>query len=258
MIETLYEVVQEAGRRILTYFEHPISVVHKADASPLTEADRASHTWLVERLTALFPDIPVLSEESPPETYTERFTWRRFWLIDPLDGTKEFIKRTGEFTVNVALIEDRVPVAGIVYVPVMGRAYVAERGKGAFRLDDEHMYPIRTRPAGDTVRVVASKDHQGPLVCQVLERIPGAEIKHMGSSLKFCLVAEGEADLYIRDTPTMEWDTAAAQCVVEVAGGQVLTLEGEPLQYNKPELKNPPLVTIGDPGLPWQKWLATP
>ncbi len=256
MIHTLHTIVREAGRRILEYYvDQPGSIEYKADASPLTEADKVSHAYILEQLEHHFPSIPVLSEESASEVYVERSGWRYFWLVDPLDGTKEFIKRTGEFTVNIALIEEGCPVGGIVYVPIHDIAYVGERGRGAFRMEGGDIHPIRTRSWKWPLEIVASQDHRGPGIRRLLERLPEARVKHMGSARKFCLVAEGAADLYYRDTPTMEWDTAAAQCVVEAAGGQVLTLEGEPLRYNKQELHNPPLVTVGDPSLPWQEWI---
>ncbi len=250
MLDTITKIAREAGAEILTYYGRELTVETKADDSPLTQADRASHRLICERLREFDPSIPVLSEESPDGEIRERKNWKRFWLVDPLDGTKEFIKRTGEFTVNIALIEDGVPVLGVIYVPARESTYFADKGKGAWKRE------AGCKPEGIRVRqpdearlaIVASRDHAGPQVKELLRRFPQAEAKSMGSSLKFCLVAEGEADLYLRDVPTMEWDVGAAQCIVEAAGGVVLTLDKRPLRYNKDDLRNPALLTAGDPG----------
>ena len=253
---------EEAGRIILDYYDKPLPVDYKADNSPLTQADQASHRFLVEKLEAITPDIPVLSEESDPGSYASRQSWKRFWCVDPLDGTKEFVKKTtGEFTVNVALIDDREAVLGVVHVPVQGLTYFAAGGEGAYmqRLGEEPE-PISTRPSSaGRLTVVASRDHAGPEVAAMLENMAseGIEVKSasMGSSLKFCLVASGAADFYPRTVPTFEWDTAAAQCLVEAAGGRLMTRDGKRLAYNKEDLRNPSVFTIGDPDLDWQRWL---
>ncbi len=255
-------VAAEAGRTVLDHYARPSAVDYKADDSPLTQADRASHALIAARLAEGAPAIPLLSEESDPRAYDARAGWRRFWCVDPLDGTKEFVKRTGEFTVNVALIEGTAPVLGVVHVPALGRTYAAARGHGAFRFEgDGPGVPIRVRMADPRrLTVVASRDHAGPEVAALLERMAagGVEVEaaSMGSALKFCLVAEGAADLYPRTVPTFEWDTAAAQAVVEEAGGRVTTLDGEKLAYNKADLRNPSIVTAGDPALDWRRWLG--
>lgn len=237
----------------MRFYQGRASVVLKNDSSPLTDADRASHDFLLEFLPNVIPGIPVISEESEDPTRALADPEGRFWLVDPLDGTKEFLKGTGEFTVNIALIERGQPVAGVVHAPAIGISYFADLNNGAFR--KRHIgvpVPIRVQRADrERLRIVASKDHAGPLVAAMLARLNNAELKSMGSSLKFCLVAEGQADIYLRDVPTMEWDTAAAQCVVEAAGGSVCTLDGQPLRYGKPGLKNPTIITIGDRDLPW-------
>jgi 3'(2'), 5'-bisphosphate nucleotidase len=251
------EIAEQAGRRILSFYRRPGAVEQKADSSPLTQADRAAHELILHELRRLTPEIPVLSEESPEEEIAGRRSWTRFWLVDPLDGTKEFLKQTGEFTVNLALIEEGAPVLGVVHVPVRGLTYYAGRGRGAYcSLPPEEPRRIQVRRA-DPARlgVVASRDHAGPLVRALLERLPGAHTLSMGSSLKFCLVAEGGADLYLRDLPTMEWDTAAAQCIVEEAGGEVTDLAGHRLRYNKPILQNPPILTVGDRKLDWKRYV---
>lgn len=248
---------EKAGERAMRFYQKRASVVLKTDSSPLTDADRASHDFLLEFLPSVIPGIPVISEESEDPTRALADPEGRFWLVDPLDGTKEFLKGTGEFTVNIALIERRQPVLGVVHAPAIELSYFADLETGAFRRkDNEVSAPIRIqRSKIGALRVVASKDHAGPLVQAMLARLLGAELRSMGSSLKFCLVAEGQADIYLRDVPTMEWDTAAAQCVVEAAGGTVCTLDGRPLRYGKPGLKNPTIITIGDRDLPWSTLL---
>jgi 3'(2'), 5'-bisphosphate nucleotidase len=179
-------------------------------------------------------------------------------LIDPLDGTKEFLKGTDEFTVNIALVAHGRPVLGVVAAPALARVYSAVAGQGAWRKDGRgSQIAIHTRPVNlALLSIVASKDHAGPMVSRLLAHAPGAKLKSMGSSLKFCLVADGSADLYLRDVPTMEWDTAAAQCVVEAAGGMVCSLDGKPLSYGKPGLKNPSLMTIGDRKFDWNRLVS--
>ncbi len=250
-------LAEEAGVRAMRFYRGRASVAFKKDSSPLTDADRASHDFLIRFLPALIPGVPVISEESQDPTLGLNDGNGRFWLVDPLDGTKEFLKGTGEFTVNIALVEQGRPVIGVVHAPALGVVYFAELEGGAFRRSHkEAPVPVRAQRLNrGPIRVVASKDHPGPLIAGMLARLPGAELKSMGSSLKFCLVAEGNADIYLRDLPTMEWDTAAAQCIVEAAGGRVCTLDGKPLRYGKPGLKNPAIITVADPDLPWKTFL---
>ena len=246
----------EAGRRVLRFYRQPRHDAVKADASPLTAADLASHEFLVAALAPLLPGVPVVSEESDPSARASLPD--RFWLVDPLDGTKEFIKETDEFTVNIALVEGGRAVLGVVHAPALNRTYFAAAGSGAWlaavgqptaRISCRRWNPER-------VAMVASKDHAGPLVMALRARLPQAALQSMGSSLKFCLVAEGQTDIYLRDLPTMEWDTAAAQCVVEAAGGGVYDLSGGRLQYGKAGLKNPAIMTVGDPQLDWAALLG--
>ncbi len=261
LLAQIRAVAVEAGRVVLEHYAKPSPVDYKADDSPLTQGDRASHAYITAELARLTPEIPVLSEESDPEDYEARAGWTRFWCVDPLDGTKEFVKRTGEFTVNIALIEGTAPVLGVVHVPAQGRTYAATRGEGAWRYDGAGAgVAIHARPAdAHRMTVVASRDHAGPEVAAILARMAddgiAVEAASMGSALKFCLVAEGAADFYPRTAPTMEWDTAAAQAVVEAAGGRVTTADGEPLRYNRADLRNPPVFTVGDPGVDWQRWV---
>ncbi len=257
LIEEICLLAENAGAHAMRFYRGHTSVVLKSDSSPLTDADRASHNFILQFLPGLIPGIPIISEESQDPTHDLTDAEECFWLVDPLDGTKEFLKGTGEFTVNIALVERGRPVLGVVYAPALGRFYFADSKVGAFRRDNHGApVPLRTRSSvGEPLRVVASKDHAGPLIQSMLAHLPDVELKSMGSSLKFCLVAEGQADIYLRDIPTMEWDTAAAQCVVEAAGGSVCTLDGSPLRYGKPGLKNPAIITVGNPALPWKTFL---
>jgi 3'(2'), 5'-bisphosphate nucleotidase len=199
----------------------------------------------------------VISEESKERAETSVAS-RSYWLVDPLDGTKEFVKGTGEFTVNVALIEAGKPVLGVVHAPVLALTYYGLLQNGAWcRSGSSPAQRITSRNANPArLSVVASKDHAGPLVAAMLAGMPGASLRSIGSSLKFCLVADGSADLYLRDNPTMEWDTAAAQCVVEEAGGAIYELGGCPLTYGKADLRNPSVVAVGDPCFDWKSYLA--
>ena len=249
LIEQVVQLAREAGERIMPFFQTALTVKAKEDRTPLTEADMASHRFLVEALKDLSPGVPIISEES--HSAGNQPNGSSFWLVDPLDGTKEFLKGTGEFTVNIALVRDGYPVLGVVYAPALNVTYFASTDDGAWKQDGSHPPArIRVRPAPEEkLSIVASKDHAGPKVQFLLEHFPGATLCSMGSSLKFCLVAEGVADIYLRDLPTMEWDTAAAQCVVEAAGGSVSLLDGNRLAYGKPELKNPAIITLGDASL---------
>ncbi len=254
MIEQVKAIARDAGLEILKYYDGDAGVELKADESPLTLADLASHRFICAKLRELDEAIPVLSEESGKDEALDRKSWSRFWLVDPLDGTKEFIKKSGEFTVNIALVENGESVLGVVHAPVLQTTWFGEKGKGAWKqVEDAEAETLTVaRPDAAKLGIVASRDHAGPMVAELLERFPGSETKSMGSSLKFCLVAEGKADIYLRDVPTMEWDTGAAQCVVEAAGGVVRTLEGDRLTYNKDDLRNPLLVTLGDKDFNWR------
>lgn len=250
MINILQTIAEDAGREILRFYKKPLTVDAKADDSPLTQGDLASHRHIVAALAQAFPEIPVVSEEDP-ERDEAILRAPRWFVVDPLDGTKEFIKETGSFTVNIGLIEHGVPTCGIVHVPVTGRTYGASPDSGAWRIDlGEERVEIATVSAPEKLRIVASRDHAGTEVKALLERFPNAECLSIGSSLKFCLVAEGAADVYLRDVPTMEWDTAAAHAIVNAAGGQLLThSEHQSLTYAKPDYRNGSLLTIGDPSL---------
>lgn len=253
-VERICVQAGEAINRIYADAEG-IEIDRKADDSPLTQADLASHEVIKAGLAELAPEIPVLSEEGRAMGYEERRDWKRFFLVDPLDGTKEFIKRNGEFTVNVALVEDGVPILGVVHSSILGRTYSAIQGQGAWRQDsDGERRPIRAAGSGDEeLVVVASRSHAGEELTAFLGHMPPHRLSSMGSSLKLCLVAEGAADIYPRIGPTMEWDTGAAHAVVLGAGGQVLNLEGQPLTYNKENLLNPYFIVVGERSVPWRE-----
>jgi 3'(2'), 5'-bisphosphate nucleotidase len=254
IIEDLVLIAEQAGTAIMDIYGQDFEVVHKEDQSPLTQADLASHRIICDALAALTPDIPLLSEESADIAYQTRSGWRRYWLIDPLDGTKEFVSRNGEFTVNIALIEDHQPVLGVVHVPVTGVTYTGMVGKGAARREPNHAprtIAIRT-PCADPMVVVGSRSHANPLLDELLQPFGNYELVSMGSSLKFCLLAEGKADFYPRLGPTSEWDTGAAHAIVKAAGGSIVTLDGSPLQYNtKDSLLNPEFLVIADSSRDW-------
>lgn len=249
LLEQAYLIAKDAGAAIMAIYARNFSIEEKEDKSPLTEADKAAHDVIVSGLHALPGDIPVLSEE-----HTEGFAGPdadgRYWLVDPLDGTKEFIKRNGEFTVNIALIEHGKPVLGVVVAPALEVSYLAAEGVGAFKIDKGgKRQPIHVagRPGlGTTWRVVGSRSHPSPDLAEWLERLGEHEMVPMGSSLKLCLLAEGAADVYPRLGPTCLWDTGAAQAVVEQAGGSVETIEGQPLSYAIPcEHLNPYFIAWG-------------
>ncbi len=259
------EIARRAGERILEVYEAAagIDVEHKDDKSPLTQADLAAHEEILRGLRALTPNIPVLSEESEPVPWKRRREWNAYWLVDPLDGTKEFINRNGEFTVNIALVRDGEPVLGVVHVPVTGVTYWGDVDRGASKaVGNSAPDPITVRSIenliaeGGVVTIVASRRHRGEELDHYLQRIEErfGEIStaSMGSSLKICLVAEGKADIYPRLAPTCEWDTAAAQAVLEAAGGHIVDTDFRALRYNRKEaMLNPHFLAIGDPGYPW-------
>ncbi|MBA1149360.1 3'(2'),5'-bisphosphate nucleotidase CysQ [Ectothiorhodospiraceae bacterium WFHF3C12] len=259
LLDPLCELARSAGERIMAVYQRDFEVDTKDDDSPLTEADRAAHEALVKGLRELTPGIPVLSEEGDQADFDTRRGWDNYWLVDPLDGTKEFIKKNGEFTVNIALIQGQRPIIGIVHAPALGTTYFAAKGKGAFRTKEGETESIHTRSLSEVegpLVAVVSRSHRGEAVDTLLERLPEHETTSVGSSLKFCLVAEGKADLYPRFGPTSEWDTAAAQCVVETAGGKVCLVDLQPLPYNSKEsLLNPDFLVFGDPAHDWSQYL---
>ncbi|HEY7670731.1 MAG TPA: 3'(2'),5'-bisphosphate nucleotidase CysQ [Gammaproteobacteria bacterium] len=254
LLDPVRTIARAAGKAILEVYDRGFGVELKDDRSPLTEADRAAHDLIAKRLAALAPRLPLLSEEGSGVAYAARRTWQRYWLVDPLDGTKEFIKRNGEFTVNIALIDRGRAVLGVVLAPALDLEYsAAARGRAFRRRARGALEPIRVaRPAADPPRVVCSRSHASDELEAYLERLGPHVRKPMGSAIKICLVAEGAADVYPRLGPTSEWDTAAAQAILECAGGSMIDLEGQPVTYNSKEgLLNPSFLAIGDTARDW-------
>ena len=261
--EGVIAIAREAATAILAVYDSEFAIQHKDDRSPLTAADLAAHRCIVAGLAALTPDIPVLSEESAHEVPTAtRRGWSRLWVVDPLDGTREFIKRNGEFTVNIALVDEGEAMFGVVQAPVTGDLWYGSAETGAFRREGDRDTALHVRaPAQAPLRVAASRSHRDArtesFMARMAASVDGAiEPIGLGSSLKFCRVAEGGLDIYPRFGPTSEWDTAAAQCVLEGAGGAVLDPQGRPFRYNQRDtLLNGDFVAIGDLALPWREWL---
>ena len=247
-IKKIINIAREAGDAILEIYQKDFEVYTKKDESPLTEADQAANKIILEKLVANYPDIPYISEEVKQNDYSERKDWEYCWLIDPLDGTKEFIKKNGEFTVNIALIHKGEPILGVVHVPVRNKTYYAEKNQGAFVIENNGVpkqIENRTHYSElDEIIVVASRSHLSQEVVDFVDdlKAKGKQVEFLssGSSLKFCLVAEGKAHVYPRLAPTMEWDTGAAHAVCLEAGKNVLVYETkEALTYNREDLLNP-------------------
>jgi len=242
MIENIVDIAERAGKIILSHYEEVTpGIIRKEDNSPLTQADLAAHELILSGLKELTPEIPVISEEGEIAGYEERRSWKQFWLVDPLDGTREFIKKNGEFTVNIALIRERVPVLGVVHIPVQKLTYTGEEARGSFRIGSDGVErrivsskPDRSRP----LTIVASRSHGSDNLEEKLAslQVTVGETVRAGSSLKFCLVAEGRADLYPRLGPTMEWDTAAGDAVFRYSGAE--SVRPSPIHYNKVDLRN--------------------
>jgi 3'(2'), 5'-bisphosphate nucleotidase len=266
LMDRVVDIVARAGDEILRVYRTDFDVTAKGDSSPLTQADLNAHRVIVAALAELTPDVPIVSEESVPPPFDIRGKWPRYWLVDPLDGTREFIARNGEFTVNVALIEGHQPVLGVVGIPAQDVIFTgdvqssrAERRAGGGRTS------LRSRRMRGTtsVAVVASRSHGGERLEQFIEqlrtRFANVERAPVGSSLKLCILAEGRADLYPRLGPTSEWDIAAAHAVLEAAGGRVATFDGEVLRYNaKESFLNPEFFAVGDPDFPWLEVMPPP
>ncbi len=258
LIKEICQIASNAADCILEIYDTDFSVESKDDHSPLTAADLAAHNTICTALENLTPDIPVLSEESSEIPYAVRSQWSRYWLVDPFDGTREFIKRNGEFTVNIALIENGHPSLGVITVPVTGVCYYAATSLGAFKTNvDGITESIKTKISElNKITIAGSRSHGGEKQQALVDQLDDAEIFAIGSSLKFCLVAEGKADIYPRYGLTSEWDTAAAQCIVEEAGGCVVDMDFKPLRYNtKDSLLNPEFLAIADQSFNWKQYL---
>ncbi|MCL4493748.1 MAG: 3'(2'),5'-bisphosphate nucleotidase CysQ [Firmicutes bacterium] len=243
--------VQLARMEVLAVMQRSYVVEYKKDHSPVTDADVASQTILLEKLQSIEPSAPVVSEELADTAYDQRLNWTRLWMVDPLDGTKEFVRGNGEFTINVALIENHQPVVGIIDWPVGNVTYMAIRGQGAYRIQEGKATRLFGKQFSPTVKVVISRSHRESEVQWVRQCLLDIEsVDYVGSALKFCRIAEGRNDIYPRLTPNMEWDSAAGHILVAEAGGQVVDFHGQPLHYNKPDLHNNGFVAVGD----WEAW----
>lgn len=251
------EIAIQAGRRILEFYEKGFEVEHKEDLTPLTEADVAAHKIIEQGLRELTPELPVITEESANIPFSERQQWQRYWLVDPLDGTREFINGNGEFCVNIALVDNHVPVLGVIYAPVLGVYYYAAKGQGAYKREATNtpeaihcVCTLQSKP-----RIVAGYSPKNKQMQTFLERLGEHEFSSVGAAIKTCMIAEGEADLYIRFGPTSEWDTAAAQCILEEAGGIITDTDLQPLRYNtKDSLLNPHFIASAC-GIDWSVYL---
>lgn len=260
MQDELVDLVRRAGSQILEVYDTEFEVKTKIDSSPVTQADLRAHRVIVDGLSVLAGGLPIISEESDPPEFKTRKTWSRYWLVDPLDGTKEFVKRNGEFTVNIALIESNTPVLGVVGVPVHDEVFFGDVKSGiAYKETPKGRISLRTRAVSEASRltVVSSRSHGGERLQTHLNSLADTfgvfEQKPVGSSLKFCILAEGEADYYPRLGPTSEWDIAAAQALLVAAGGAVWRFDGEPLEYNtKDSLLNPDFIAVGDASFDWK------
>ncbi|PCJ87972.1 MAG: 3'(2'),5'-bisphosphate nucleotidase [Thiotrichaceae bacterium] len=254
-------IARDAGEAILAIYDTGFNIEEKEDKSPLTDADLASHNLIIKKLSELTPDIPILSEESAKLPFEERARWETYWLVDPLDGTREFIKRNGEFTVNIALIHQHKSIIGVINVPVLDVDYFAWENGGCYKSEQKNTAtPISVKKLNDhkgaPLTVAGSRSHGSEMMQQYMAKLGTVEILSMGSSLKFCLVAEGRADLYPRLGLTSEWDTAAAHCIVEQAGGYITKTDMTPLEYNtKDSLLNPFFFVFGDNSRDWSQYL---
>lgn len=240
-LQTIVAIAEDAGSAIMEIYDKDFNIEYKDDKSPLTEADIKSNEIICNALEKYYPNIPILSEENKEVPYEERKNWNYFWLIDPIDGTKEFIKKNGEFTVNIALIKNNTPVLGVVYAPALGDIYYAKKDHGAFKNNKELPIYKNSSPK-DKLKVVASKSHLSDETQEFIDSLESKSIEQVskGSSLKLCMVAEGEADIYPRLAPTMEWDTGAAHAIVLEAGKKVFQYNKKSeVEYNKENLLNP-------------------
>ena len=248
-LDKVVAIAQEAGDAIMEIYNRDFQIDYKEDKSPLTEADTKSNEIICDALVKAYPNIPMLSEENKEVPYEERKHWEYYWCIDPIDGTKEFIKKNGEFTVNIALIHKDTPVLGVVYAPVLQEMYKAKQGEGAFK--NNKRLPLATNPTPQkSLSVVASKSHLSKETQDFIDDLAKGteqiEQVSKGSSLKLVMVAEGSADIYPRLAPTMEWDTAAADAIVRESGKMTYQFENNtPLAYNKENLLNPWFVVKG-------------
>ncbi|MES1950019.1 3'(2'),5'-bisphosphate nucleotidase [Salinisphaera sp. S4-8] len=258
LLDSVCDIAVAAGQKTLPIYNSNFEVETKDDDSPLTQADLAAHRSIKQGLETLTPDTPQLSEEGADIDFETRRAWSTYWLIDPLDGTKEFVNKNDQFTINIALVVDHEPVLGVVYAPVLGTLWFAARDIGVFRKQGQSApEAIATSTVNaNKPRVLVSRSHRSADIDAVLANLPDYEPVTMGSSLKFCVIADGSADFYPRLGPTSEWDTAAGHAVLAVAGGQVTDLDGQPLRYNATEsILNPHFLAFGDSEHDWRSYL---
>lgn len=262
LIPQVISIAREAGQRILEIYQNKeYQEFTKADDTPVTTADLAAHKIIMQQLAELTPNIPILSEEDADISLKKRSQWQRYWLVDPLDGTQEFIARSGDFATVIALIENNHPVMGVVYAPVSGVTYFAYQGKGAWKIpemdDSLRIHTLKHEQPEQPIAIAISRRQNINRITEKLSPARNYELVPLGSAaLKACLVAEGAVDCYIRLGPTGEWDTAATQCIVEEAGGRILTTRLEPLSYNERDtLENPNFIVLGDESIGWDEIL---
>lgn len=259
VLDAVATLAREAGDAILNvYYFQDFEVTEKADSSPVTAADLAAHHLILDGLTRLTPDIPVLSEEGVIPHASERAKWSRYWLVDPLDGTREFIAKNGEFTVNMALISEGRPILGVVFAPALDLLYAAAEGAGSWREQFNERKPIAVRAWPEQPMLMLSRAHPEPDAASRLHRLAPYDTTAVGSSLKYCRIAEGSADAYPKFSRIHYWDTAAAQCVLEQAGGVALALSDfMPLRYPPDsDLRTPEFIAVGDPQRDWRSLLV--
>lgn len=262
LLPQVIEIARSAGQMILEIYEKKqYEAYTKSDETPVTSADIAAHKLITERLSELTPDIPVLSEEDADISLEQRAQWERYWLVDPLDGTQEFIARSGDFATIIALVDNNKPTMGVVYGPVSGVTYYAYSGKGAWKIpdmsDSVKIHTHKHEQPGQSIAIAISRRQEINRITSRMSSAWNYDLIPLGSAaLKACLVAEGAVDCYLRLGPTGEWDTAATQCIVEEAGGRILSTQLEPLSYNEREtLENPNFIVLGDADLPWNEIL---
>jgi len=258
LIEPIIDLAREASQKILEVYKSDFDINKKHDSTPVTTADLAAHHCIVDGLKEITPSLPILSEESASIPFSERKKWQTYWLVDPLDGTREFIKKNGEFTVNIALIDDHQPILGVIYVPVSNVCYYGCKSQGAFKLENNVSKAINVnKKRSGKIIIASSRSHAKHSLDQFIQKIGEHELILLGSSLKSCLVAEGKADIYPRLGLTSEWDTAAAQCIVEEAGGFITDINLNKLRYNtKESLLNPDFLVFGDKTVDWKNYIT--
>ncbi len=261
LLSDVVSLAKQAGGQVLNIYHSDFTVEFKADKSPLTAADLASHYCICQGLQRLTPNLPIISEESTPVSFRERRLWPRYWLIDPLDGTKEFLEKNDEFTINIALIDRHKPILGVIFAPALDICYFAENTQGAFKqIAQNRPEPLHSRAweEGSMITTAVSRRHGMNTLKKFLAQFSHLNLLHCGSALKFCFVAEGLADIYPRFSPTFEWDTAAGQCILEQAGGAVIDYKGKPLRYNRlSSLRKAAFLAVADKSHPWLNYLRS-